>query len=175
MNTNMNRPVVVGVFDDARQAQRAIDELRRAGFLDENIGVAARDEYVRKEVKQSMKAEDSFAEEGAALGVAGGAGVGALWGLAVAANAIPAIGPVIAGGTLAGILASAALGAATGGIVGVLIGWGIPEEEAKGYESELQAGRVLISVRGAERSSDAYKILQAYGARMQPQMAATTY
>ena len=33
---------IVGVFDDRLQADRAIDELRRAGFRDDQIGVAMR-------------------------------------------------------------------------------------------------------------------------------------
>ena len=33
---------IVGVFDDRLQADRAVDELRRAGFRDDQIGVAMR-------------------------------------------------------------------------------------------------------------------------------------
>jgi hypothetical protein len=166
---NHIRPVVVGVFDDKRQAQAAVDELRRVGFTDDRIGVAARDESIRAEVQQSMgDRSESYAEEGAALGVAGGTGVGAIWGLAVAGGAIPAIGPVIAGGTLAAILASAALGAATGGLVGVLIGWGLPEEEAQGYEHELQENRILVAVRVNGRTEEARQILRNHHARTEP-------
>src|SRR4051812_49948947 len=37
-------------------------------------------------------------------------------------------------------------GAAIAGIAGALIGWGIPEEDAKYYEGEVQAGRYLALV-----------------------------
>jgi len=170
------RSVVLGVFEDKRQAQRALEELRRANFADENIGVVARDEHVRAEVKAGTSVHtDTYAEEGAAIGVAGGVSIGALWGLGVIANVLPAIGPVIAGGTLAAVLASAALGAAAGGLVGVLVGWGVPEEEAQAYATEVQAGRIIISVRAGDRADEAYKILQAYGARMEPQATQATY
>jgi uncharacterized protein (TIGR02271 family) len=67
--------------------------------------------------------------------------VGALWGLGILAGVLPAIGPAIAGGTLAAILSSAAAGAATAGIAGTLIGLGIPEDEANYYHQEFRAGR----------------------------------
>ncbi len=59
---------------------------------------------------------------------------------------LPAIGPVIAGGALAAIAASAAGTAAAGGLIGALVGLGIPEEEAKYYESEFNEGRTVVTV-----------------------------
>ena len=43
-------------------------------------------------------------------------------------------------------LSGAAAGAALGGITGALIGFGIPEYEAKRYEGKLKEGNLLISV-----------------------------
>jgi len=54
---------------------------------------------------------------------------------------------LFAGGTLAAILASAAGGAAAAGIAGALVGLGIPEDEAKHYDSEFQAGRTIVTVK----------------------------
>jgi hypothetical protein len=90
--------------------------------------------------------------------------IGSAAGLAVAAGLIPGIGPVIAGGVLTGIWASAAAGAAAGGIVGVLVGLRIPAEEAGAYESELQAGRFLVTVQSSERYAEAIAILRRHGA-----------
>jgi hypothetical protein len=115
---NSSKHTVVGVFSSTRQAKRAFEELRQAGFTNEHLGVVGRDDDVRKEI--TGKPEGN-AVAGATTGVAAGAGVGLLWGLGAAANLIPAIGPVIAGGTFAALAASAALGAATAGIAGALV------------------------------------------------------
>jgi len=149
---------VVGVFHDRDQARQAVSQLRRAGFRDDQIGVLARDASDRE---KGDDAGGSHAEEGAIAGLAGGAGLGALWGLGIAAGILPAIGPVIAGGTLAAILASAAAGAAAAGIAGALIGAGIPEEEAKEYEREFNAGRTLVTVKANGREAEARAILDA--------------
>jgi hypothetical protein len=43
-------------------------------------------------------------------------------------------------------LAGLGVGGAVGGVTGALIGFGIPEFEAKRYESRLQKGGILLSV-----------------------------
>jgi uncharacterized protein (TIGR02271 family) len=75
---------------------------------------------------------------------------------------LPAIGPAIAGGTLAAILASAATGAAAAGLAGALIGLGIPKEEAEYYEGELRAGRTIVTVQAGDRYDEAASILRRY-------------
>ena len=44
MATTTARSTVVGVFRERRDAERAIDALRRFGFRDNDIGIAVRDE-----------------------------------------------------------------------------------------------------------------------------------
>jgi len=157
------RSVVVGVFQDRSRAQQAVQELRRVGFTEEQIGVVARDEATGE--AKTTKGEGSHAGEGAAIGVAAGAGVGALWALGIAAGLLPGIGPaLIGGGMLASLLTSAATGAAVAGVVGALIGLGIPEEEAKYYEGEVRSGRTLVTVRADSRYDEAVAILRRYGA-----------
>ena len=80
------------------------------------------------------------------------------------AGVIPVIGPVIAGGTLAVILANAAGGAAIGGLLGALTGAGIPEEEARYYQGEFEAGRTLVTVTADGRYDEAVVILRRHGA-----------
>jgi uncharacterized protein (TIGR02271 family) len=148
----------VGVFETPEAARQAVDELVKAGFKKDNIGVVLRD----GKVKQG-KATDTKWEEGAITGVATGAGVGALWALGIAAGALPAIGPIIAGGLLASVLASAAGGAAVAGLVGALIGLGIPEEDAAYYEGEFKQGRTLVTVRANGRAAEASAIISKHG------------
>jgi uncharacterized protein (TIGR02271 family) len=161
-----DRTTVIAVFDDRGQAQQAIDQLKRAGFTEKEIGVTARDGEVG-DVARGDKGE-THAKEGAIAGVATGAGVGALWGLGILAGVLPAIGPAIAGGTLAAILSSAAAGAATAGIAGTLIGLGIPEDEAKYYDQEFRAGRTVVTVQAMGRQAEAESILQQAGGSMGP-------
>jgi uncharacterized membrane protein len=40
----------------------------------------------------------------------------------------------------------AAVGGAAGGVTGALIGYGIPEYEAKQYEGKIRNGNILLSV-----------------------------
>jgi hypothetical protein len=158
----MDRTTAIAIFDDRIQAQRAIAQLNRAGFTEREIGVTARD-MGEADSGVADGAKKTHAKEGAIAGVAAGAGVGALWGLGILAGVLPGIGTAIAGGTLAAILSSAAAGAATAGVAGTLIGLGIPEEEAKYYDREFQAGRVVVTVNAGIRLQEAQAILVENG------------
>lgn len=151
------RATVVGVFNNHEQAENAFSELRRAGFSHDQLGIVTRNAQVNEE------AEQVSGGTGAATGAAAGAGIGALGGLAVAVGMLPAIGPVLAGGTLAAIIASAATGAAAGGVLGALVDLGVPEDAARHYESEVRRGRVLITVRADDRQEEAITILRQCG------------
>ena len=164
MATATQRITAVGVFNNHADAQRAVNELRRSGFTDSEIGVVSRSgETTTGATVTSDKSTN--AGIGAAAGAATGASVGALWGLGIAAGLLPAIGPVIAGGTLAAIIASAATGAAAAGVAGALVGLGIPEDEAAHYESEFHAGRTIVTVKAPDnRYAEATEILSRCGA-----------
>ena len=157
---NSKRTTVVGVFTNSADAKKAFTDLRAAGFVNEQMGVIGRDDNVRKDVTDHP---EGHAGTGAATGVAAGAGVGVLWGLAAAANLVPAVGQVISGGMFAALAASAALGAATAGVAGALVGWGIPAEDAAHYESEVKAGRILVTVKADDRYSAAEAIIRKCG------------
>lgn len=153
----------VGVFASRQNADAAIDDLYEAGFTSSEIGVVTRDSEGRAVKTSKDDAED--AGEGGLVGAIAGAGIGGLIGLGVISNAIPVIGPALFGGTLAGILASnAAGGAAVAGIIGALVGWGVPEEDAKYYQGEIAAGRTIVTVTGADRCDEARAILRRHGA-----------
>jgi len=137
------RTTLIAVFENRHDAQRAVDELRRAGFREDEIGVAARE-------GDTPSGTGSLVAEGAVAGAAAGAGVGALWALGIASGLLPPLGMVVAGGLLASVLASAAGGAAVAGLVGALIGLGISEEDAKYYEGEFHAGRTIVTVQSAD-------------------------
>jgi hypothetical protein len=147
-------PTVVGVFDDRTQADRAVHELKKAGFGSDEIG------YIVKkadghEVEESQK---KFGGEG----LAAGAVIGGIAG-AAASLLIPGVGPVLAAGTLLSVLGGAAVGAASGGILGALAGLGIPENDASFYEGEFQAGRIIVTVKADGKSDMARDVIMSYG------------
>jgi hypothetical protein len=107
---------------------------------------------------------DSHAGSGAVTGVLAGLGLGALAGLGVLAGVVPVVGPAIAAGTLGVVLSNAAAGAGIAGLVGALVGAGLPEHEAKYYQDEFEAGRVIVTVDAAERADEASAILRRNGA-----------
>ncbi|MBL9122768.1 MAG: hypothetical protein JNG90_03990 [Planctomycetaceae bacterium] len=165
---NFGPTTVVGIFDSVDFARDAVRELVEARFPEDQLGLlapsgTATDTHEATTIPTEGRAANVAA--GATAGIAAGASVGALWAIGIAAGLLPAIGPVIAGGLLASVLASAAGGAAVAGVVGALIGLGVPEEEARYYESEFQAGRTLVTVRApADRSEEAKGILRRHGA-----------
>jgi uncharacterized protein (TIGR02271 family) len=157
-----SRSTIVSVFEDRLQADRAIAELKRVGFRDDQIGVASRrDEQLG--VGKETESDDTHADSGALAGALAGAGLGALAGLGILAGVIPVVGPAIAGGTLGVILSNAAAGAGIAGLAGALIGAGIPEEEATYYESELSSGRTIVTVTANGRADEATAILRRFG------------
>jgi uncharacterized protein (TIGR02271 family) len=160
MTMSKRSTTTVGVFPNRQEAERAVADLKQAGFREDQIGMVSPD----KKTRGKRKAEKgSMVEEGAVAGLAGGAGVGALWALGIAAGLLPGIGPIVAGGLLGSLLASAAAGAAAAGLAGALIGLGIPEEEAEYYEEELKAGRTIVTVKAGRRHAEAATILTRHG------------
>src|SRR6476661_5018562 len=135
---------VVGLFDSSAQAQSAIEQLRAAGVPSEHISLAMQDR-----TEAAAVAEDTGVGTGVATGAVGGGILGGLAGLLVGigALAIPGIGPLVAAGPLAATLLGAGIGAATGGLIGALVGAGVPEDEARLYQTGVERGGVLVSVQ----------------------------
>lgn len=161
MAARRKRYPVFGVFETRAAADRAVAELKKVGFDDDDIGMVYRDAE-GKTVKTGA-ADDTYAEEGAAIGAGAGALGGAAVGAGLAFGVIPAIGPALAIGALGTILLNAATGAAIGGLAGALIGWGIPEEDAEFYENEIKTGRYLVLVDTKDRADEARTILHRGG------------
>ena len=156
------RSTVVGVFEDRLHANKAIAELHQAGFTESQIGVAMRHAEGAEDVAATE--HNTQATSGALAGALTGLGLGALAGLGVLAGVIPVVGPAIAAGTLGVILSNAAAGAGIAGLVGALVGAGLPEHEAKFYQDEFEAGRVIVTVNAANGTDQAATILRRNGA-----------
>ena len=150
--------------DDA-QASRIIEDLRGAGFSNNDISVLLPD---KGSTREFAHAKGTKAPEGAATGAGTGGVLGGVlgWLVGIGALAIPGLGPFVAAGPIMAALSGAAVGGAAGGLIGSLIGMGIPEYEAKRYESRLREGRILIAVHSenGDETKRAKEIFERDGA-----------
>jgi hypothetical protein len=154
---------VVGLFHNQADAEHGIQRLKEAGFSESQIGVALKDRGRQQEL---IEGTGTQAAEGAATGAIGGGVLGGVIGLlaGVGALAIPGIGPIIAGGTLASTLAGAGIGAAAGGLLGALVGMGVPEEDAAHFDQGFRSGGTLVTVSAEGREEQARTCLSESGA-----------
>lgn len=141
----MSKKSVFCIATSRSQAEQIVERLKIANFSNNDISVLFPDKETTRDFahEKHTKAPEGIATGAVAGGVTGGvlgwlAGIGSL--------AIPGIGPFIAAGPIMAALGGAALVATAGGLLGGLIGLGIPELEAKRYESKIRAGNLLISV-----------------------------
>ena len=149
----MAKKAVFGIAKSEGQAIAIANNLKAAGFSDNDVSVLFPDKQGTKDFAHEQHTKTP---EGATAGAGSGAILGGAlgWLVGIGALAIPGLGPFIAAGPIMAALAGAAGGAAVGGLTGALIGMGIPEYEAKRYEGKIKDGNILISVHtedGKER------------------------
>jgi len=148
---------VVGLFDSLGEAQSATRHLITAGYSRDDIGLLASDatgEWSRYKTSTLEAAPPLSTLEGAApaseeldSGVGTGTVVGGLGGLLVGLMelAIPGIGWLAAGGTLATTLLGAGMGAAAGGLFTAVEKLGVPKDKTGYYAEALRQGGTLVS------------------------------
>ncbi|WP_411342508.1 general stress protein [Paenibacillus sp. WLX1005] len=139
---------IVGVFVNEEEASQAIRDLKDEGFSSDDISIVGKN---RRDLRELSEETGTKAPEGLATGAATGGVIGGVAGLLAGLGiaAIPIFGPIMAAGPIAVALTGAAAGAGAGGLVGGLIGLGIPEEEAKEYETNINEGNILVMVDSA--------------------------
>jgi hypothetical protein len=149
----MAQKAVFGLAKDEEHASKIVENLKIAGFSNNDISVLMPDKRTTRDFAHE---KETKAPEGAAAGVVTGGTIGGVlgWLTGIGALAIPGLGPFIAAGPIMAALSGAAVGGAAGGLVGALVGMGIPEYEAKRYEAKVKEGRALISVH-TENSDEA--------------------
>ena len=154
----MNDNLVSAVFDDHSEAEAAARDLREAGVPDSALSVIARRQEESGDYGDAETHEVKEKSEGALKGALGGAGVGAI--LGIAALAIPGVGPLAAAGAIASsaipeaAAIGAGVGALAGGLTGLLTKHGVSEEDAKYYEERINSGGVFLSVDANESTLD---------------------
>jgi hypothetical protein len=146
----MNQNLVSAIFDDRREAERAVSELRSAGVRDEAISIVAQSGGKSSTTDGSGHSDGDDDSHGFMKGILGGGAVGTA--LGIAALAIPGVGPLAAAGAIAAsavpgaALTGAAIGAATGGLAKVLTDHGVSDEDSTYYEERITSGGVFVSV-----------------------------
>jgi hypothetical protein len=152
---------VFGICRSISQLEQTVDELKRAGYRNDDISVLFPD---KESTRDFAHEKNTKAPEGAAAGAGTGAILGGTlgWLVGIGALAIPGLGPFIAAGPIMAALAGAGVGGTVGGITGALVGLGIPEFEAKRYEGMVKSGGILLSVHAdnSDWTSKAKEILE---------------
>lgn len=168
---------VAGVFDTREQAEKAVRSLRDRGFGQNEISIVAKDGKKRQQDMEAASEElgrqgpadpgrknDDSTMGNVSDGTAWGGAIGGTAGLlaGIGALAIPGIGPIVAAGPIAATLT----GAVAGGLGGGLIDLGLPEQDAKRLESDVQHGKVLAMIEDADdqKIDNAAQILRENGA-----------
>ncbi len=157
---------VICLVPSESAANNIVVDLQNSGFTSDDISVLFPDKNTTRDLGHE---KHSKAPEGTATGAGTGAVVGGALGLlaGIGALAIPGAGPFIAAGPIMAALSGVGIGTTLGGIAGGLIGLGMPEYEAKQYESKIHEGNILLSVSvydGAE-AKEAEEIFKRNGAR----------
>lgn len=144
---------VLGVFTDQASAESAINALQDLGYNPRDVSIVLQDRTTASDIENNTGASDIAG--GAAAGLTTGAIIGGLAGL-VAAFTLPGLGALFVGGPIAtalgltGAAATTASGAVTGavagGLIGALTGIGVPEDDARYYESKVREGAILVVV-----------------------------
>lgn len=154
-----------GIFHTRQTVDMAVESLKQGGFNTSDISVLMSDKTSTREFAHE---KNTKAPEGATTGAGAGAVLGGAlgWAAGIGALAIPGVGPLVAAGPIMAALAGAGIGGTVGGLSGAIIGFGIPEYEAKRYEGAVKDGGTLLSVHcsSSDRVKKAKEILKQAGA-----------
>ncbi len=158
-DTNPNGPfdgppeggLLIELFQNPRSAETAFKDLLSMGYRREEITVMMSEETA----KTCFRSEEIYVTDPGTEGLEGvgvGGAIGGAMGAVAAGIAaigtsliIPPLG-IVVDGALAAAFAGGGAGALAGGLVGGLIGLGISDEQAKEFESGINAGGVVIGV-----------------------------
>ncbi|MBP3400951.1 MAG: hypothetical protein J6K70_04215 [Selenomonadales bacterium] len=147
--------MVIGVFENEEEAQRALKALKTEGLADGDVSLAHDEE-------SGMMSSSS--DDGVGTGVLAGGAIGGIGGFLISAGmlALPGIGLLAASTPIMGAIG----GAIAGGVAGGLIDWGISPSDSESYENHVTEGRPLIFVSAeANMVQQITDLLAEYGAR----------
>jgi uncharacterized membrane protein len=143
--TTSTQDMVVGTFDNHAEAEQAVQRLIDAGIPSDHVSILAQGLQVQEKLHGFITTGD------VARSTAGiGAWTGGLFGL-LAGTAflwVPAFGPLIILGPLAGAALGAVEGGAVGGLLGAVMGKQVEKERIPKIEADLKAGKFVVIVQG---------------------------
>ncbi|MDR6990752.1 hypothetical protein [Luteimonas sp. 3794] len=122
-------------------AETAVRGVREAGIADADISLVARGDIELDTVPEHQKEAPTDFKHAAVRGAGIGGATGLLAGLV--AVAVPPLGL-----TLAGVALTTLGGAAVGTWASSLVGASLPDPIRQKFESEIEAGRVLVVIDG---------------------------
>jgi hypothetical protein len=134
-----------GLARSEDQASSIVNQLKGAGFLENDISVLLPDKAGNRRfahVEHNRALE--WAAVGGGIGIVVGGALGCLTGLGILA--IPGVGPLVAAGPIIAALVGAGVGAIAGGIIGSFMGMRMPKFLAVQYKGKMDGGNILISV-----------------------------
>jgi hypothetical protein len=140
---------VIAVYPDHASAEDAVRRLQSNGISMQNVSIIGKD-FQTAEHPLGFITAGSGAKDGARVG----AWTGGLFGLLVGAAflVLPGVGAVVVAGPIAGSMLGgiegALAGAAVGGLTGALVGLGLSKDKAIRYESQVKAGKFLVTMHG---------------------------
>lgn len=164
MNHHKDVHFTTEIFKDQESAEKAYQDALDAGYTAKDINVMMSEDSRRKYYDSVLVKEGSKASQGVAVGGATGAAVGGIVAAIAAIGTsliIPGLGLIVAGPIAAG-LAGAGAGSIAGGLVGALIGWGIPEDKAKVFESGIKSGGIVLGVNETNTNSNLSSTWEKY-------------
>jgi uncharacterized membrane protein len=157
MISNRHRRII-GTFTDCQTAERALDELKNAGFSMAQISIVTKD--IDNDAIADMSHCDSvrniYQERRATSGTIAGSLLGAICGclVGIGALAMPTMTPAISVGTpgaaLIATLVGAGIGATSCGLLETLTSVGISEDRAKVYIDRFSRGEYLVMFDGTD-------------------------
>ena len=155
---------VAAVFESSEAAESAVMALRKLGVDDSHLGVAVRGGAA----VAFERDEETDLARATWHGVAAGAAVGALGGMALVGLLVPGLGALGVGG----LAAAGAAGGFGGGMLGAYLGVGArtPETEAHARigRIQLEPGQVLVVVRAHQARAEVEGALARAGGWLVP-------
>jgi hypothetical protein len=155
---------VIATYPDHASAEDAVRRLQQNGIPMQNLSIIGKD-FQAIDKPLGFVTTGDVAKSGAKVG----AWTGGLFGLLVGAAflILPGIGPVVIAGPLAaallGGIEGALAGAAFGGLTGALVGLGVSKDKAIRYESQVKAGKFLVTLQGDRQQIERAKSLFTAG------------
>ena len=157
---------IIGSFTDRNSAEIAVERLAELGYAREDVSVIMNNERRTRDFgNDSASGAIGTPDRGSSIakGAAGGGMIGGTLGaIAAAVVGTGAVGLTVAtggaaapfiAGPIAAVLAAGGAGAAAGSVLGALVGAGVPEEDAKRVDRDVERGDIVVSVKADENEA----------------------